>query len=261
MKSAWIGAALLEAVIVSFAVPLVIPAAENAATATLDRPTGNKVIVESNEEIKRLQAALKSKGEDPGAIDGIMGEKTAAALRAFQKANDLKVTGALDDQTAAKLGIEKRRLVRDAMSPRYDFQEMAERVLGDEWRRRTPKEQAEFVQLFGEFMENAVVRRIQPYSNEEIRYTGSSDESYAQVASKLRIPTGEEFKINYMLRRPKSEWTIYDVVVEDVSLIKNYHSQFSRVIANSSYEELVRRLRNKQKEFADKSRCGVEKCD
>jgi peptidoglycan hydrolase-like protein with peptidoglycan-binding domain len=65
-----------------------------------------KAPARGSEDIKKVQEALKAKGQDPGPIDGIMGPKTQAALRAFQEANGLKPTGRLDDQTAAKLGVE-----------------------------------------------------------------------------------------------------------------------------------------------------------
>jgi phospholipid transport system substrate-binding protein len=127
------------------------------------------------------------------------------------------------------------------MSPRFDFQEMAKHSLGAEWYRRTPKEQTEFVKLFADFLKKAVVSRMEPYSNKKVTYTGDSmDESYSKVDSKLLTPGGEEVKINYMLHRLQSEWKIYDLIVEDVSLVNNYRAQFSRVISNSSYEELVR---------------------
>ncbi len=61
---------------------------------------------QSRDEVKKVQEALKSKGEDPGNVDGVMGKKTKEALRDFQKTNGLKVTGAMDRETANKLGVE-----------------------------------------------------------------------------------------------------------------------------------------------------------
>ena len=80
----------------------------------------------------------------------------------------------------------------------------------------------------------------------------SIDESYAKIDGKLETPRGEEIKINYMLRRLQSGWKIYDLIVEDVSLVDNYRAQFSRVISKSSYAELVRRIEQKLGEFDGK---------
>jgi peptidoglycan hydrolase-like protein with peptidoglycan-binding domain len=63
-----------------------------------------------SEEIVKVQEALKAKGEEPGSIDGIMGNKTRAALKKFQEQNKLKVTGTLDEQTAEKLGVKMTQL-------------------------------------------------------------------------------------------------------------------------------------------------------
>ena len=63
-------------------------------------------VSEQNEEITKVQEALQAKGENPGAIDGIMGRKTRAALKKFQEQNKLKATGTLDQQTAEKLGVQ-----------------------------------------------------------------------------------------------------------------------------------------------------------
>ncbi len=141
---------------------------------------------------------------------------------------------------------ERRKLLHDAILSRFDFQEMARRALGAEWRRRSPEEQREFVKLFTDFLEKTYVRRIESYDNKKFIYTAERiDGSYAEVSSKTEAAKGEEFKIKYMLHRPGEEWKVYDLVVEDISLINNYRSQFGRVIAQSSYQELVRRLKDK----------------
>jgi localization factor PodJL len=78
----------------------------NAGSAKAEKAE-NKAVVKGSEEIRKVQEALKEKGEEPGVIDGIMGKKTRAAIRAFQKTNGIKVTGTFDDQTAEKLGVQK----------------------------------------------------------------------------------------------------------------------------------------------------------
>lgn len=91
----------------AFALTLALPAwaADEAKSANTTQEKADTKSPNSD-EIKKLQEALKEKGDDPGAIDGHMGRKTHAAVRAFQKSNGLKVTGKLDQQTADKLGIQ-----------------------------------------------------------------------------------------------------------------------------------------------------------
>jgi peptidoglycan hydrolase-like protein with peptidoglycan-binding domain len=82
-------------------------AEETKSAPAKEEKVEKKAVTKGSEEIKKVQEALKDKGQDPGAIDGIMGKKTHAALKAFEEANSLKATGRLDNQTAEKLGVEK----------------------------------------------------------------------------------------------------------------------------------------------------------
>jgi phospholipid transport system substrate-binding protein len=274
MRLLWIRGAVVGAMALSLAVPTWALAANTKEVREKEEKAEQKAM--DKEQIKSFQEALKAKGEDPGPIDGVIGHRTRSALRAFQKANDLTDTGILDDQTAEKLTAQKRGLLSDvsgATSSRFDFDEMAKVSLGTEWDRRTPKEQTEFVKLFADFFEKAVVSRTEPASNkitypddrvdESYAKVGSKlqgvfmpdvvwlavDESYTKVGSKLQTPRGGEITINYMLRRLQSGWKIYDLIVEDVSMVKNYRAQFSCVISKSSYEELVHRINQKLSEF------------
>jgi phospholipid transport system substrate-binding protein len=145
---------------------------------------------------------------------------------------------------------ERRDHLRQILFARFDFTEMAKRALGSNWRRRTSQEQEEFVRLFTEVLERAYAEIIESYTDEKIIYFNERiDGTYADVGSKIKTGRGEEYTINYKVHWVTNEWKVYDVVAENISLVNNYRSQFNRVIANSSYEELLRRLRDKA-EFA-----------
>jgi len=148
-------------------------------------------------------------------------------------------------KTPAKMS-ERRDQLRQILFARFDFTEMARRALGANWRRRTPQEQEEFVRLFTEVLERAYAGIIESYSDEKILYTNERiDGSFADVGSKIVTSKGEEYSINYKAHLVSNEWKVYDVVAENISLVNNYRSQFTRVIAHESYDELVRRLKNK----------------
>jgi phospholipid transport system substrate-binding protein len=141
---------------------------------------------------------------------------------------------------------ERRDQLRQILFARFDFTEMARRALGANWRRRSPQEQEEFVRLFTEVLERAYAGIIESYSDEKIVYTNERiDGSFADVGSKIVTSKGEEYSINYKAHLVSNEWKVYDVVAENISLVNNYRSQFTRVIAHESYDELVRRLKNK----------------
>lgn len=146
---------------------------------------------------------------------------------------------------------ERRDQLRQVVSSRFDFAEMGRRSLGGQWRRLTPKEQEEFVRLFTDLLERAYIDRIEAYSDEKFAYVRENlDKNYAEVGSRILTSKGEEFSLNYKVYLANGEWRVYDVVVENISLVNNYRSQFNRIITNSSYEELIRRMKEKQIELA-----------
>jgi phospholipid transport system substrate-binding protein len=148
-------------------------------------------------------------------------------------------------KAAAKLK-ERREQLKQILFARFDFSEMAKRSLGANWRRRTPQEQEEFVRLFTDVLERAYAEIIETYTDEKIVYLHERvDAGFADVASKIITGKGQEYTLNYKAHFVGNEWKVYDVVAENVSLVNNYRSQFTRVISKDSYQELVRRLKDK----------------
>jgi len=147
---------------------------------------------------------------------------------------------------------ERRKKLREVIFVRFDFNEMAQRSLGAQWQRRTPEEQAEFIKIFSDLLEQSYVDKIESYNNEKFIYTHERiDGSYAEVGSKMQNSKGEEFNINYKLRRTGEDWRVYDLVIENVSLVNNDRSQFNRILTNSTYNELVSRIKAKLSDKRD----------
>ena len=141
---------------------------------------------------------------------------------------------------------ERREELKKVIYQRFDFTEMARRSLGPEWRRHTPEEQKEFVKLFTDLLERAYLDRIESYNGEKVQYLGErEDHGYAEVQTKLVNNKGQEFSINYRLHNVNGDWKVYDVVGEDISVVNNYRAQFSHVLASSSYQELIHRMKEK----------------
>jgi phospholipid transport system substrate-binding protein len=136
--------------------------------------------------------------------------------------------------------------LREALEAIFAYEEMAKRALGPHWRQRTPAEQEEFVKLFRDFLERVYSEKMFLYAGEKVRFGREViDNEFAQVESTIIQPKGEEIAVVYKLRQVNGQWKVYDAVVENISIINNYRSQFDRVISSSSYEELVKRLREK----------------
>ncbi len=142
---------------------------------------------------------------------------------------------------------ERRQQLAKVISARFDFDEMARRSLGAEWRRLTPGQRKEFVELFAELLRDTYVANIESYKGEKVIYTRETqEEQYAVVQTILRSPEGTEYSLDYRLHLIDKEWKVYDVVIENVSIVNNYRSQFARVINKSSYEGLIRALKEKK---------------
>ena len=141
---------------------------------------------------------------------------------------------------------ERRRRLRQVIYPRFDFAEMARRSLGSTWRRISPVEQQEFLRLFTQLLEESYVNNIESYHGDKILYGRETQEQeYAEVDSKLITKRGEEIAVNYKLHKIDGDWMVYDVVIENISLVNNYRAQFTRLLAKSSFAELLDTIREK----------------
>ncbi|HEY1267955.1 MAG TPA: ABC transporter substrate-binding protein [Candidatus Binatia bacterium] len=141
---------------------------------------------------------------------------------------------------------ERREKLRQVIYPRFDFAEMAKRSLGPHWNRISPQQQQDFVRVFTGLLENAYAEQIEASEGEKVRYTREQiDGDSAEVFTKVITPKGEEVAINYKLHKVGSDWKAYDVIVENISLVNNYRSQFNRVLANASFDELMRKMQQK----------------
>ena len=154
----------------------------------------------------------------------------------------------LDDPALARG--DRRAAVRKVAHEAFDVNETARRVLARHWQARTPAERDEFTQLFADLLERTYIARLDEYGGERIRYVSESiDGELATVRARIVTRAGIEVPVESRMVRRGERWLIYDVLIENVSLVANYRSQFDRIVRSSSYEELVRRLKQKRDEF------------
>jgi phospholipid transport system substrate-binding protein len=137
--------------------------------------------------------------------------------------------------------------IRGIAADLFDFDEVSRRALGRHWASRTPAEQAEFVTLFTDLLERAYVARIEAYSGERIVYMGSAVEGeHAVVRSRILTKRRMETALDYRLHRAAGRWKVYDVLIDGVSFVSTYRSEFDRIIRLHSWNELMDRLRKKR---------------
>jgi len=140
---------------------------------------------------------------------------------------------------------ERREALRQVILPRFDFSEMARRSLGSHWKNQKER-QEEFVAVFTNFVENTYVSKVESFKDEKIVFARERiEQNLAEVGTQIVPSKGEPFSLNYKLHLVGNDWKIYDVVIENISLVNNYRSQFNRILANASFDELLKKLREK----------------
>jgi phospholipid transport system substrate-binding protein len=140
----------------------------------------------------------------------------------------------------------RRAEIRRIASELFDFDEMARRTLTRHWAGRTREEQAEFVRLFTAILERSYIGRIEQFSGERILYVGQTiDGHYATVRSRIVTRRRAEIAVDYRLMLRDGRWRAHDVLLDGVSFVATFRSEFERIIQQSSYAGLVDKLRKR----------------
>ena len=178
---------------------------------------------------------------------GITPARAGEPLELVKSAADKVIALLRDPQfKAADRKRERVERLKAIVNPIFDYDEIARRTLAAHWERRTPAEREEFTKLFRAFLEKIYSDQIDIDEGDRLVFGRESvNQDFAEVESKLINAKNEESQLIYRLKRSDGRWKIYDAVVEDISIVNNYRSQFKRVIGKSSFEALKKMLREK----------------
>ncbi len=171
------------------------------------------------------------------------------------RASTDKLLGLLGDpalKTDARKS-ERRQLIRQELDQRVDWATVARSSLGRHWAKRTRSEQTEFVSLFSRLLTETLIDKFETNHGEldKIDYLGEKIiGEYASVKAQATTKDQIFHPVEYRLQKSGQDWRIYDVLLEGVSLVKNYRDQFDEILAKSSYEKLVSDLRAKMPQGA-----------
>lgn len=141
----------------------------------------------------------------------------------------------------------RRRKLEEIAAARFDYAEMSKRVLGSYWKPLTEEQRREFVEVYKSFLSDRYAGKIEDYTGreQEVGYLMERIEgSYAEVRTELRSEK-TTFPLDYRLLLNENRWLAYDIIIDGVSLVSNYRSQFQKIIRESSYEELITKLRER----------------
>ena len=141
----------------------------------------------------------------------------------------------------------KEQKIQAAAEKLFDFVELSKRTLGLNWNNFTPEQRKEFVHLFETILKDAYIEKITAYDNEPVNFTKEVplSETTVEVSSVVVLKGGQQVPINYRVIKKENDWRVYDVVIEGVSLINNYRTQFREILGNNPPEKLLETLRKK----------------
>lgn len=161
-----------------------------------------------------------------------------------------KVTAILRDgqeQNAAKCDICQR--IIDVARERFDFEEMSKRVLGRHWQPLTSEQRHEFEDVFTRLLQHAYIGKIEEYAGQQVEYVKQRIRGSRAEVQTVLIDQGTTIPVSYIMILNGNQWMVYDVVVEGVSLVRNYKEQFEQIIQADGYEQLVKDIEKKISEI------------
>jgi phospholipid transport system substrate-binding protein len=140
--------------------------------------------------------------------------------------------------------------IREIVNQVFDYTELSKRTLGRNWKNLTAEQQHEFVELFSELLEKVYADRLLAYSDEKVIFEKETmlKENQAEVQSFVLTSDGKNIPIFYRMLQNGNQWRIYDVIIEGVSLVKNYRTQFKEILDTGSPEKVLEVLREKVKQ-------------
>ena len=129
----------------------------------------------------------------------------------------------------------------------FDFTELSKRTLGREWKKMNGEQQKEFVELFKKLLQDVYADRLLAYTDQKVVFEKESmlKKGRAEVQSNIVLSDGRKVPIFYRLTNKSGQWKAYDLIIEGVSMVKNYRTQFREILAKDSPEKLLQILRDK----------------
>ncbi len=149
-------------------------------------------------------------------------------------------------QVGSEAHEQQRRQLREVIDDIFDYGELSSRTVGLHWKRFTPEEQERFIQAFTTLLSAQYLNRIQAFNNERVEFLGERGSSGGNVEIETRVvQPNRTIPMAYRLMQTEKGWKVYDVIIEGVSLVKNYRSQFMEIMVNGTPEDLIRAVQQR----------------
>lgn len=146
-------------------------------------------------------------------------------------------------------GVQRREKLSTLIRARFDFDTMAQFTLGKYWKSASAEDQKKFIRLYSDLLEESYIGRVEAYSDETVDYEAETIEN-DRAEVKTRVHQGKnELPVTYRLTQRNGEWFVYDVLIEEVSMIKNYRSSYGEIIRKDGFAALLERMAEKLREL------------
>jgi len=143
----------------------------------------------------------------------------------------------------------KRIAIRKLINQRFDFRAMSQRTLATNWKKAADDEKQRFVELFAMLIQNTYIGRVEAYTNEKIEYASEKLKGKRAVVDTLIITSNVEIPVNYKVYLKDGIWWVYDVIIEEVSLISSYRSTYREIVKKDGFDGLFVKMEEKLKEL------------
>lgn len=154
-----------------------------------------------------------------------------------------EILGVLADTSLEKT--EKRRKITESISARFDFRTMAQQILATNWKKTNEAQQKRFVELFSELLQESYVGRIEAYTNEKIEFKGEKLEDGRVTIDSVIHTSAADIPVQYKMLRKEDKWQVYDVVIEGISFIRSYRTNYQDVVKKDGIDGLLTQMEAK----------------
>jgi phospholipid transport system substrate-binding protein len=149
---------------------------------------------------------------------------------------------------------KRREMLSSLIRKRFDFTLMSQQVLATNWKKASPDEKEHFVRLFSDLLESTYMERIEAYTDEKVEYVNEKVRENRSIVDTIIVTKSVDVPISYKMVHRGDDWFVYDVVIEEVSLIRNYRSSYREFVMKDGIGGLLKRMEEKVKELKESDR-------
>jgi len=174
------------------------------------------------------------------------------AMPVLKKSIDAVIHMMKDKQkaTTPEAQAEQRKKIFNIGMELFDFDEMAQRTMGKEWKQLSSDQKKKFTHLFARFLANIYYQRLEEYTNETVKYLDERQYKNKSLVKTMIVTQKNEIPMDYKLIK-SDRWRVYDISIEGVSLVRNYRTQFNKILIKQGVDDLIGMMHKKLGQFSD----------